>query len=81
MLLPKAVRREKSIMTRYSILLSNELEAAYKTVSEDLDISMEQTLTGALQLFMERLTLVYYPGLADDSKLRKITNIKKADAK
>lgn len=68
-------------MTRYSILLSDELEAAYKNVSEDLEISMEQALTGALQLFMERLTLAYYPGLADDSKLRKITNMKKVHIK
>lgn len=60
-------------MTRYGILLSDELEAAYKTVSDDLDLSMEQTLTGALQLFIERMTLERYPGLADDSKLRKMT--------
>ena len=60
-------------MTRYSVLLSEELEAAYQTVSEYLDISMEQALTGALQLFMERMTLARYPGLADDSKLRKMT--------
>lgn len=60
-------------MTRYGILLSEELEAAYKTVSDDLGISMEQTLTGALQLFIERMTLMRYPGLADDGKLREIT--------
>lgn len=57
-------------MTRYGILLSDELEAAYKTVSDNLDISMEQTLTGALQLFMERMTLEPYPSLANDVKLR-----------
>ena len=60
-------------MMRYGILLSDELEAAYKTVSGDLGISMEQTLTGALQLFIERMTLMRYPSLADDSKLRNIT--------
>ncbi|HWP51997.1 MAG TPA: hypothetical protein VN626_09920 [Clostridia bacterium] len=60
-------------MTRYSVLLSEELEAAYKNVSAHLDISMEQALTGALQLFIERMTLERYPGLADDSKLRKMT--------
>lgn len=60
-------------MTRYEILLSDEVEAAYKAVSDDLDISMEQTLTGALHLFMERITLERYRGLADDSKLRQIT--------
>ena len=60
-------------MTRYGILLSDELEAAYKTVADELGISMEQTLTGALQLFIERMTLMRYPSLADDSKLRKIT--------
>ena len=60
-------------MTQYSILLCDELETAYKTVSDALGISMEQTLTGALQLFMERMTLERYPGLADDSELRKIT--------
>lgn len=35
-------------MSRDGILLSNEMETAYKTVSDDLGISMEQTLTGAL---------------------------------
>lgn len=60
-------------MTRYGILLSDELEAAYRRVSDDLGVSMEQTLTGALQLFIERMLLERYPGLADDSKLRQIT--------
>lgn len=43
----------KANKTRYSILLSNELEAAYKTVPDELGISMERMLAGALQLFME----------------------------
>lgn len=60
-------------MTRYEILLSDELEAAYKAVSDDFDIPMEQALTGALQIFMEQITLERYRGLADDSKLRQIT--------
>lgn len=60
-------------MNGYRVLLTVELEEAYKNVSESLGLSMEQTLTGALQVFMERLTLETRPGLADDSKLREIT--------
>lgn len=59
-------------MTGYRILLSDELETAYEKVAENLGVSMEQTLTGALQLFMERMTLERYPGMADDSKLREM---------
>lgn len=59
-------------MTGYRILLSDELETAYEQVAENLGVSMEQTLTGALQLFMERMTLEHFPGVADDSKLRKM---------
>ena len=59
-------------MGRYQILLTPELEQAYMGIARQLDMSMEQTLTAALQLYAKGLLLEDLPGAADDSRLRTL---------
>lgn len=56
-------------MGRYQILLTPELEAAYESIAQELEMSMEQTLTAALQLYAKGLLLEELPGIADESRL------------
>lgn len=56
-------------MGRYQILLTPELEAAYESIAQELEMSMEQTLTAALQLYARGLLLEELPGIADESRL------------
>ena len=44
-------------MKFYIINISNELEEKYNLIAEELDISMEQVLSEAVQLYAEHLTL------------------------
>lgn len=56
-------------MIRYQVLLTPELEAAYESIAQELEMSMEQTLTAALQLYAKGLLLEELPGIADESRL------------
>lgn len=56
-------------MGRYQVLLTPELETAYGVIARDLEMSMEQTLTAALQLYVKNLLLEELPGIADESRL------------
>lgn len=57
-------------MNRYQIMLTPDLDEAYHTISNDLNMSMEQVLSSALQLYMERLTLECYESIANIEQLR-----------
>lgn len=52
-------------MCQYQIILTPDLENACHAVANELDLSIEQLLSAAVQLSMERLTLEQYESAAD----------------
>lgn len=57
-------------MNRYQIMLTPDLDEAYRLVSNDLNMSMEQVLSSAVQLYMEHLTLESYESFANIERVR-----------
>ncbi|RPF47676.1 hypothetical protein EDD70_0474 [Hydrogenoanaerobacterium saccharovorans] len=57
-------------MSGYRVVLPNELEDAYQIIADHLSISMEQVLTSALQIYIEKLTLEKHSGIVDDQPIR-----------
>lgn len=57
-------------MNRYQIMLTPDLDEAYRAVSNDLNMSMEQVLSSAVQLYMEHLTLESYESFANIERMR-----------
>lgn len=57
-------------MNRYQIMLSSDLEEAYRMIAEHLDMSMEQVLSSAVQIYAERLTLESFNGVCDTGRVR-----------
>lgn len=46
-------------------MLMSDLDEAYRAVSNNLNMSMEQVLFSAAQIYMERLTLESYESFAN----------------
>lgn len=57
-------------MNRYQVMLSDDLDAACRVVADEFDMSMEQVLSSAVQLCMERLTLESYESFVNVEPLR-----------
>lgn len=57
-------------MSRYQIMLSPDLDEACRAVSNDLNMSMEQVLSSAVQLYMEHLTLESYDSFVNIERVR-----------
>ncbi len=57
-------------MSRYQVMLTPELDAACQEVANDLNMSMEQVLSSAVQLYMQRLTLESYQSFTDIDRAR-----------
>lgn len=58
-------------MDRYSVILSSDLAGFYQSVSDNLDMSVEQVLSGALQLYAERLSLLSFEAVTNTKQLEK----------
>lgn len=57
-------------MSRYQIMLTPELDIAYQSVANELNMSVEQVLSSAVQIYMERLTLENYESFANVERVR-----------
>lgn len=56
-------------MSRYQIMLSPDLEETYQMMAEDLEMSMEQVLSSAVQIYAERLTLQTFDGVCNAERV------------
>lgn len=57
-------------MNRYQVILTPDLDKACRTVSNDLNMSMEQVLSSVIQLYMEHLTQESYESFANIARVR-----------
>lgn len=58
-------------MNRYQVILPPHLDVACRTIANELNMSMEQMLSSAVQLYVENLTRESYESFANIDRVRE----------